>query len=132
MVTHRQLLRDVWGAEFTEHTHYLRLYMGQLRAKLEDDRPSRACCSPNPASATGRPGRARPGRLCLPDAARRTLASGSTRRPRHVRRHPLRPITARTPAPPPHAGAIGVVYGDIGTSPLYTVKEIFAPATGVR
>ncbi|HTF95438.1 MAG TPA: potassium transporter Kup [Cellvibrio sp.] len=27
--------------------------------------------------------------------------------------------------------AVGVVYGDIGTSPLYTVKEIFAPATGV-
>jgi KUP system potassium uptake protein len=27
--------------------------------------------------------------------------------------------------------AIGVVYGDIGTSPLYTVKEIFQPATGV-
>ncbi len=35
VVTHRQLLRDVWGAEFVEHTHYLRLYMGQLRAKLE-------------------------------------------------------------------------------------------------
>ncbi|PIT73026.1 potassium transporter Kup [Limnohabitans sp. B9-3] len=28
-------------------------------------------------------------------------------------------------------GAIGVVYGDIGTSPLYTVKEVFLPATGV-
>ncbi len=28
-------------------------------------------------------------------------------------------------------GAIGVVYGDIGTSPLYTVKEIFSPASGV-
>ena len=28
-------------------------------------------------------------------------------------------------------GAIGVVYGDIGTSPLYTVKEIFSPSTGV-
>ena len=28
-------------------------------------------------------------------------------------------------------GAIGVVYGDIGTSPLYTIKEIFAPHTGV-
>ena len=28
-------------------------------------------------------------------------------------------------------GAIGVVYGDIGTSPLYTVKEIFLPTTGV-
>ena len=37
VVTHRQLLGDVWGAEFTEHTHYLRLYMGQLRAKLEDE-----------------------------------------------------------------------------------------------
>ena len=28
-------------------------------------------------------------------------------------------------------GAIGVVYGDIGTSPLYTVKEIFSTATGI-
>lgn len=35
VVTHRALLCDVWGAEFTEHTQYLRLYMGQLRAKLE-------------------------------------------------------------------------------------------------
>jgi len=35
VVTHRQLLADVWGAEHTEQTHYLRLYMGQLRAKLE-------------------------------------------------------------------------------------------------
>jgi two-component system KDP operon response regulator KdpE len=37
VVTHRQLLADVWGQEFTEHTHYLRLYMGQLRAKIEID-----------------------------------------------------------------------------------------------
>jgi two-component system KDP operon response regulator KdpE len=35
VVTHRQLLNDVWGAEFIGHTHYLRLYMAQLRAKLE-------------------------------------------------------------------------------------------------
>ncbi len=28
-------------------------------------------------------------------------------------------------------GAMGVVYGDIGTSPLYTMKEIFKPATGI-
>ncbi len=28
-------------------------------------------------------------------------------------------------------GAIGVVYGDIGTSPLYTIKEIFAESTGI-
>jgi len=27
--------------------------------------------------------------------------------------------------------ALGVVYGDIGTSPLYTIKEIFGPSTGV-
>jgi two-component system KDP operon response regulator KdpE len=35
VVTHRQLLVDVWGAEHAHDTHYLRLYMGQLRAKLE-------------------------------------------------------------------------------------------------
>ncbi|WP_295756195.1 response regulator [Undibacterium sp.] len=37
VVTHRQLLVDVWGDEFVDHTHYLRLYMGQLRAKIEDN-----------------------------------------------------------------------------------------------
>lgn len=37
VVTHLQLLADVWGPEFTDHTHYLRLYMGQLRAKIERD-----------------------------------------------------------------------------------------------
>jgi two-component system KDP operon response regulator KdpE len=37
VVTHRQLLADVWGDEFTAHTHYLRLYMAQLRAKIEQD-----------------------------------------------------------------------------------------------
>ena len=37
VVTHRQLLTDVWGPEFTGHTHYLRLYMAQLRAKIERD-----------------------------------------------------------------------------------------------
>jgi two-component system KDP operon response regulator KdpE len=36
-VTHRQLLADVWGPDCTEQTQYLRLYMGQLRAKLEAD-----------------------------------------------------------------------------------------------
>ena len=42
VVTHRRLLADVWGAEATEQTHYLRLYMGQLRAKLEAD-PGEPC-----------------------------------------------------------------------------------------
>ncbi|MBC7469716.1 MAG: response regulator [Ramlibacter sp.] len=37
VVTHRQLLTDVWGPDFNAHTHYLRLYMGQLRAKIETD-----------------------------------------------------------------------------------------------
>lgn len=37
VLTHRQLLAEVWGPEFIEHTHYLRLYMGQLRAKIERD-----------------------------------------------------------------------------------------------
>lgn len=34
-VSHRQLLMDVWGPEYLEHTQYTRLYVGQLRAKLE-------------------------------------------------------------------------------------------------
>ena len=33
--THRQLLSDVWGAEFVDDTHYLRIHMGRLRARLE-------------------------------------------------------------------------------------------------
>jgi two-component system KDP operon response regulator KdpE len=37
IVTHRQLLADVWGPEHIEQLQYLRLYMGQLRAKLEAD-----------------------------------------------------------------------------------------------
>jgi KUP system potassium uptake protein len=48
------------------------------------------------------------------------------------------PIDANAHANPTRQGlaaltlaAIGVVYGDIGTSPLYTVKEVFQPATGV-
>ena len=35
VVTHHQLLADVWGTEFTTRPHYLRLYMAQLRSKLE-------------------------------------------------------------------------------------------------
>ena len=37
VVTHRQLLDEVWGAGFVEQTHYLRVYMAQLRHKLERD-----------------------------------------------------------------------------------------------
>jgi len=37
VVTHRQLLREVWGPSHVEHNHYLRIYMKQLRDKLEID-----------------------------------------------------------------------------------------------
>jgi two-component system KDP operon response regulator KdpE len=37
VVTHRQLLQEVWGANYTEQSHYLRVYMAQLRHKLERD-----------------------------------------------------------------------------------------------
>ena len=37
VVTHRQLLREVWGPSHVEQTHYLRIYMKQLRDKLEAD-----------------------------------------------------------------------------------------------
>jgi two-component system, OmpR family, KDP operon response regulator KdpE len=37
VVTHRQLLHQVWGPNSSEHTQYLRVYMGQLRRKLEHE-----------------------------------------------------------------------------------------------
>lgn len=37
VLTHRHLLREVWGPAYVEHGHYLRIYMGHLRQKLEDD-----------------------------------------------------------------------------------------------
>ncbi|MDY7537450.1 two-component system response regulator KdpE [Undibacterium sp. RTI2.1] len=37
VVTNPQLLREVWGPSHSEHGHYLRIYMGHLRQKLEDD-----------------------------------------------------------------------------------------------
>jgi two-component system KDP operon response regulator KdpE len=37
VLTHRQLLHAVWGPNHSEDTHYLRVYMGQLRKKLEHD-----------------------------------------------------------------------------------------------
>jgi two-component system KDP operon response regulator KdpE len=35
VLTHRQLLKDVWGPHFVEQAHYVRVYMAQLRRKLE-------------------------------------------------------------------------------------------------
>jgi two-component system KDP operon response regulator KdpE len=40
LVTHRRLLQAVWGPEYGEETHYLRVHVAHIRAKLEAD-PSR-------------------------------------------------------------------------------------------
>jgi two-component system KDP operon response regulator KdpE len=37
VLTHRQLLKEVWGPNQTEEAHYLRVYMAQLRRKIEVD-----------------------------------------------------------------------------------------------
>jgi two-component system KDP operon response regulator KdpE len=49
VMTHRQLLRAVWGPEYEAETQYLRVYIGLLRRKLEAD-PS------NPALIVTDPG----------------------------------------------------------------------------
>lgn len=37
VLTHRQILKEVWGPSYTDNAHYLRIYMSQLRQKLEAD-----------------------------------------------------------------------------------------------
>lgn len=37
VLTHRQILKEVWGPTYAGQTHYLRVYMAQLRRKLEPD-----------------------------------------------------------------------------------------------
>lgn len=37
VLTHRQLLKEVWGPNHSQSNHYLRVYMSHLRQKLEDD-----------------------------------------------------------------------------------------------
>ena len=37
LMTHRQLLQEVWGANFINQTHYLRIYIMQLRQKIEQN-----------------------------------------------------------------------------------------------
>ena len=71
VVTHRQLLADVWGPEHTEQTHYLRLYMAQLRAKLEADsaEPRHLLTEPGVGYRLADPG-PEPGADTGPDAGR--------------------------------------------------------------
>jgi two-component system KDP operon response regulator KdpE len=37
LITHRQLLHEVWGPEYGDETHYLRVHVAHIRAKLEPD-----------------------------------------------------------------------------------------------
>lgn len=37
VLTHAQILREVWGPEYADELHYLRVYSQHLRAKIEDD-----------------------------------------------------------------------------------------------
>lgn len=37
VMTHRQLLTEVWGPEYADELHYLRVYTQQIRVKIEDD-----------------------------------------------------------------------------------------------
>jgi two-component system KDP operon response regulator KdpE len=37
VLTHQQILKEVWGPSYQENAHYLRIYMSQLRQKLEQD-----------------------------------------------------------------------------------------------
>jgi two-component system, OmpR family, KDP operon response regulator KdpE len=37
LVAQRQLLGEVWGSVYLKETHYLRVYLAQLRRKLEPD-----------------------------------------------------------------------------------------------
>jgi two-component system KDP operon response regulator KdpE len=37
VVTHRQLLKEVWGPDSVQETQYLRVYMAALRQKIEPD-----------------------------------------------------------------------------------------------
>ena len=51
-VSQRQLLQEVWGPQYQDETNYLRVYMAQIRRKLEPDPASPGTSSPSRAWAT--------------------------------------------------------------------------------
>ena len=53
LVTHRQLLREVWGPEYLDETHYLRVHIAHIRSKLEPDASSPRYVVTDLGSATG-------------------------------------------------------------------------------
>ncbi len=53
VLTHGQLLSTVWGPDYAQAKHYLRVYMGMLRRKQKKIQPARAICIQNRRLATG-------------------------------------------------------------------------------
>ena len=53
VVTHRQILRELWGPNAEGNTHYLRVHMTHLRQKLEHEPHTPRHLKPTPASAIG-------------------------------------------------------------------------------
>ena len=49
VVTHRQLLKEVWGPDSVHETHYLRVFMAQLRQKIEEDSARPRCLLTEPS-----------------------------------------------------------------------------------
>ena len=43
VLTHKQILENIWGNPFSDETQYLRVFIGQIRKKIEDD-PSNPVC----------------------------------------------------------------------------------------
>ena len=93
-MTHRQLLEQVWGPGHAHQMQYLRVYMTQLRHKLEENPARPRYLSRSPASATGsRPrrrrlsagSRGRCGRLTSARSSRG--ASAAPARPAHQHQH---------------------------------------------
>ena len=53
LVSQRQLLQEVWGPQYEKETNYLRVYLAQIRKKLEPDPARPGTSSPSRGWATG-------------------------------------------------------------------------------
>ena len=71
LLTHKAILREVWGEAYSDESHYLHVYVSQLRRKLEPD-PGAAAHDPHGA------GRRLPARRSLERFLRRRRATLST------------------------------------------------------
>ena len=60
LLTHLAILRAVWGPAYQTESHYIHVYVSQLRRKIEADPRGRAICSRSPARAIASSIRPRP------------------------------------------------------------------------